>query len=220
MPGAPAGPAAPGAAAAPPAWTRAAAWLIDLARSLLNGAAGEAAGSGAKAYARATIASYAACAAAVLVLRDPVLLFAAMIAAVVVFFREWWYLLVAAAVPMVYYITATHNVLSGDVVSHVVSAASALNLHLTLVFAGVAAVAALPSVAALVTLDLGEALAKSTRFLPISLVLVLKGMVEYDLLDSVGAVIGQFLRIAAAFVNSLVPGARFLTGVLGDAFGW
>lgn len=208
----------PAQARGAPAWTRAADAVIAIARSVINGASDRPVGAAA-AYARAKIASYAACAAAVLLLRDPVLLFASMVAAVVVSFREWWYLLLAAAVPMVFYITATHNVLSGDVVSHVVSASAALNIYLTLVFGGVAVIASVPSLQAAMTLDIGGAIGKIGRFAPIVMVLSLKGLVETDALEGVASWAGTLLKFATSVVDSLAPGARFLTGVLHDAAG-
>jgi hypothetical protein len=119
-----------------------------------------------------------ACLAVLLFIRDPLLLFAALVATVVLVFDEWRFLIVASSVPMFFLIPATFNAMSGDLVSHVAAAASALNGFLNTFFVAVALIAAWPSARALFKLDLRGAVAASQRFLPISVVLFAKIAVE------------------------------------------
>lgn len=119
-----------------------------------------------------------ACLAVVLFIRDPLLLFAGLVASVVLVFDEWRFLIVACSVPMLFHIPATFNAMSGDLVSHVAAASSALNGFLNTFFVAVALIAAWPSVRALFNLDFRAAVAASPRFLPISVVLFAKIAVE------------------------------------------
>lgn len=166
---------------------------------------------------RLKAASYAACFAAVVLLRDPVLLFACLVTLVTVFFGEWWFLYVASAVPLMYHITTTFNFLNGGMVPHVVAAASALNNMLNMVFVGVALIAAWPSLKALISLDVAGAWALSGRFSFIMATVAAKIVVENAAAEAIASFFAQAFMVARGVVGFLVSVLGFIPGIIMDA---
>jgi hypothetical protein len=170
------------------------------------------------AFATLKTSSYAACFAAVVLLRDPVLLFACLVTLVTVFFGEWWFLYVASAVPLMYHISTTFNFLNGGMVPHVVAAASALNNMLNMVFVGVALIAAWSSFKSLMVLDFAAAWAYSGRFSYIMSTVAAKIIVENTASEAIAEFVGRVFRAAKGVVGIVVSALGFLPGILMDAF--
>jgi hypothetical protein len=203
--------------------------LADVVTQVLNGAVHDGAvGGGAKgqirtglvppaAFAALRAASYAACFAAVVLLRDPVLLFACLMTLVTVFFGEWWFLYVASAIPLMYHISTTFNFLNGGMVPHVVAAASALNNMLNMVFVGVALIATWPSLKSLMALDLPAALSNTRRFAFILCTVSAKIVAENTAADAIATFIARALVGLKNTVRTIISVLWFIPGVLMDA---
>ena len=169
------------------------------------------------AFASLRSASYAACLAAVVLLRDPVLLFACLVTLVTVFFGEWWFLYVASAIPLTYHISTTFNFLNGGMVPHVLAAASALNNMLNMVFVGVSLIAAWPSLKRLAALDFAGAWASSGRFAFILSTVSAKIVVENAAAEAIATFFVRAFGALKDIVGTLISVLWFLPGVALDA---